>query len=123
MRGNNNVRLWVRTLLLKCVVLSLASLGGTLLQLQSQRVSREQPLSRREITAYGIPRDAVATRGQSFSLKLCKDQRPQFDQAIAGNAPKLYLPAARVALVLTMATGHPSAPVSLPTGRAPPRLA
>jgi hypothetical protein len=58
-------------------VLSIASLSGNLLQVTSQSISPEQPLSRREITAYGIPHDAIATSGQSFSLKLCKHQRPQ----------------------------------------------
>jgi hypothetical protein len=123
MRGNNKAQRYLRTFLLMCAVLSLASPSGNLLQVSARRVSREQPLSRREVTAYGIPRDAIATRGQSFSVKLCKSQRPQLDKAIAGNPPTIVLLAVRIPPVLAFPLSHSSDIASLPTGRAPPRLA
>ncbi|HTG14790.1 MAG TPA: hypothetical protein VK747_05940 [Blastocatellia bacterium] len=123
MRRPNQGRVFLRTLPLVCLVLSLASLGGSLLQVSSRGDNRDHPLSRRGLSAYSIPHDAVAARGQSFALKLCKNQRPQLDQAIAGNTPKLVFPAARIAPVSTCLFSHSSGPVSLPPGRAPPRLA
>jgi hypothetical protein len=93
------------------------------LQVSSRRDNPDHPLSRRELSTYSIPPDAIAARGQSFSSKLCKNQRPQLDQAIAGNAPKLFLQGARIAPALTCLFSHSSGSASLPPGRAPPRLA
>jgi hypothetical protein len=123
MRRRNQGRFFLRTLPLVCLVLSLASLGGNVLQVSSRRDNPDHPLSRRELSTYSIPPDAIAARGQSFSSKLCKNQRPQLDQAIAGNAPKLVFQAARIAPIVTCPFSHSSGPASFPPGRAPPRLA
>ena len=123
MKRNHNIQIWLRAVLLNCVVFSLASVSGNLLQIPSHRISHDHPLSRQEITSNGVTHDAVATRGQTFSLKLCKNQRSQFDLAVAGNTPRLHLSARRLAPFSTIAIGHSSEPVSLPTGRAPPSLA
>ena len=121
MRSNNQGQLSFGTLILACVVLNLASLGGNLLRV-SPKAAEDRPLSRGELSAYSIPRDAIAARGQSFSLKLCKS-RPQFDQAIARNAPKLVFPAPRIEPVLAFPLSHSCRLSSRAASRAPPRLA
>ena len=110
----------LRALILACVVLSLPSLRAGLVS--SSSIYGDQPLSRRILSTVDLPSDAIAARGQSFSLKLFKNLRPQLDLAIAGTAPKIVLPAARIARVLTSISRTTSAAASLPTGRAPPQL-
>ena len=121
MRHRKQTRL--RALLLMWAVVSLFFQSGGALQFSSHSIGGDQPLSRRELSAHEMPRDVIAARGQSFSLKVCENKRTQFDQAIAASAPKLVLLSARTAPVLTLSRRHSSAPASLPTGRAPPRLA
>ncbi|HYV03847.1 MAG TPA: hypothetical protein VFB82_04645 [Blastocatellia bacterium] len=120
MKHFQQCRSYLRALVLVCVVLSLPSLRGGLVS--SSSINGDQPLSRRILSAVDLPSDAIAARGQSFSLKLFKNLRPQLDLAIAGTAPKVVVPAARIARALTSISRTASAAASLPTGRAPPQL-
>ncbi|HWO01412.1 MAG TPA: hypothetical protein VNS63_19285 [Blastocatellia bacterium] len=122
MTRRNQVQLFLRTLILTCVALNPASLGGSLLQV-SPKAADHHPLSRRELSAYSMPRDAIAARGHSFSLKVCKSQRPQLDQETARKAPKLVFHASRIEPVLAFPLSHSYRLSSQAAGRAPPRLA